>query len=305
MSRSCARPRVGVFFSGGVDSLYTLRKNHLTMPEGHLGRISDAIFVHGFDFGNRPKLGTEEDSFKYFLREFEPIAQCAQLNMIPAWTNLQLLGPDSTDFWARQFMGLAMAAVAHALSGPLTDVIIASGDTIETLRPLGSHPLLEPRFSSFNLRVHHDAERTTRTDKIKFIADWQPALDHLRVCFFGKPGMLNCGTCAKCVRTKLELLCANRLRTTTVFKNNDVSPALVRKALTFSRASIPLCGSLVRALSAAGQKKLARIVATKGLQYYLTRLVDLHTLAAWVDKNAFGGILKTQYHRIRRMNPPR
>ncbi len=45
------RRRVGFFFSGGVDSMATLRANRLDFPLDHPASIKDGIFVHGFDIG--------------------------------------------------------------------------------------------------------------------------------------------------------------------------------------------------------------------------------------------------------------
>ena len=208
-------PRVGAFFSGGVDALYTLRKNQLTIPVGHPGRIRDIIFLHGFDvFGNRPKRGPELEAFEYFVKECEPVAQETHVNIIPVWTNLRRLGIRDNGFFVRECYGATLGAVAHALSGRLTDVCIASGDHISDLRPGGSTPMTDPRLCSFDLRVHHDAERVKRIDKVKALGDWQLGLEHLRVCFLGGPGTLNCGECEKCLRTKLALLCADRLNAT-------------------------------------------------------------------------------------------
>ena len=48
--------RAGWFCSGGIDSLSTLRANHLNYPKDHPGYIRDGIFIYGFDFGKSEDL---------------------------------------------------------------------------------------------------------------------------------------------------------------------------------------------------------------------------------------------------------
>ncbi len=291
--------RVGMFFSGGVDSIYTLRKNQLTLPAGHAGRIQDLIFLHGFDsYGNRPKQGTEEEAFWYFVKECQPIAADANVNIIPVWTNLRNVGMEDTGFFVRECFGATLGAVAYALSGKLTDVVIASSDHIADLRPWGSTPLTDPRLSSFHVHFHHDAEKIKRIEKVQAIADWQVGLDHLRVCFSGGPGTLNCGECEKCLRTKLALLCAGKHETTKVFKNNDLNVGLLLKAFNATEASLPYSKELIQGLRQTGHHALAWIVSLKRLQFYLTKAMNLREVVTKVDKNLCRGRLKKLYLRL-------
>ncbi len=292
-------PRVGLFFSGGVDSLYTLRRNQLTIPEGHSGRIRDAIFLHGFDvFGNRPKRGPELEAFRYFVKECEAVAQEAKVNVIPVWTNMRTLGIEDTGFFVRECYGAALGAVAHVLSGKLTDVLISSGAHLSDLHPSGSTPLTDLRLGSYSLRVHHDAEHIPRIEKVKVLGDWQVGLDHLRVCFLGGPGTLNCGTCEKCLRTKLALLCAGRLDSTTVFQNNDLTVGLVLKGLTLTDVSIPFARELVQGLQNSGHKGLAMAVIAKRVQYYVGQVLDVRAMLSWIDKYMLQGRLKRRYYSV-------
>ena len=301
VSRPAPSPhRVSMFFSGGVDSLYTLRKNQLTLPVGHVGRIQDLIFLHGFDsYGNRPKQGTEEEAFWYFVKECRAIADDAQVNIIPVWTNLRNVGMEDTGLFIRECCGAALGAVAHVLSGRLTDVLIASSDHLSDLVPYGSTPLTDPRLSSFTLHIHHDAERVRRIEKVKALADWQVGLGHLRVCFSGGPGTLNCGECEKCIRTKLALLCVDRLKGTNVFKNNDLNIRLLLKEFTPTDSSITHVAELIDGLRQGGHVTFARIVTLKRWQYYAMKMVDFRAFITWIDKHIFRGKLKLWYHGSR------
>ena len=48
-----------------------------------------------------------------------------------------------------------------------------------------------------------------RIDKVKYIADWQYAREHLQVCAINNSS--NCGSCSKCIRTMSELYSIKKL----------------------------------------------------------------------------------------------
>jgi hypothetical protein len=60
------------------------------------------------------------------------------------------------------------------------------------------------------LAIVHDGCELGRIDKTRMIAQSQIALDALRVCF-GYRGMYNCGRCAKCLPTMIDLMLAGAL----------------------------------------------------------------------------------------------
>ena len=284
-------PRTGSFFSGGVDSLSTIRRNRLSVPLDHPGSIKDAIFVHGFDLGFRPARGTDEGFFQSVIDSMKEVVADAQLNLIPAFTNLRALDPRA-DCWLDEYMGSAMAAVAHGLAGRLSDVLIASSYDIATLHPFASHPLLDPHLSSYGLRVHHDGEQCTRIDNVRLIADWPAALDSLRVCLVADEGTLNCGRCAKCIRTKLELLCAGKLADARTFPVDALSPKVVRRTLTFKPETIAYADGLIAALRNAGRADLASSVSRRKQAYFLRRAGDWALLVKALDKRFLDGRLK-------------
>ncbi len=283
--------RTGAFFSGGVDSLYSLRRNRLNIPLDHPGSVRDAIFVHGFDMGTRPKRGTEDEYFDYVIESMKSFVDEAQLNLIPVFTNLRTLDP-YTDCWLDEYMGSAMAAVAHGLSGKLSDVFVASSYEIPKLHPFASHPVLEPRLSSFGLRMHHDGERLSRVERVKLIADWPLALASLRVCFFGKEGQLNCGECPKCIRTKLELLCVGKLREACTMPGKEPSESMVRKGLRLQPDTIQFMSSLIHALKDIGRGDLVRAVRYTQWKYYFSRLMSWKDVVKAIDRIVLKGMLK-------------
>ena len=74
--------------------------------------------------------------------------------------------------------------------------------------PAGSHAAVDPLFSSQLVTIIHDGSRFSRLEKVRELASWPMALDALRVCPGNTGGRANCGSCEKCLRTRLELLAA-------------------------------------------------------------------------------------------------
>ena len=158
------------------------------------------------------------------------MAREAAVTLIPIYTNARHLS-DDVQFWCYEFHGAALASVAHCFPHRLTDALLSSTTSCSkvSIEYWGSHPLLDPHYSSSSLRIHHEGIRFTRFDKMKVIADWQAGLDNLRVCTSStiSPGQLNCGKCEKCIRTMLHLLLLGRLDHCAAFPCRDVSPEML------------------------------------------------------------------------------
>ncbi len=256
-------PRAAAFFSGGVDSLYTLRRNRLDIPRDHPMSIRDVIFVHGFDIGAHPLVGEERSYFEYVMGTMRPVLEEAAVSLIPASTNLRWLEPN-TDFWRTAFGGCGTAAIGHLLAGGISDVMIASSFVIRALQPWGTHPLLDPRFSGSGLRVHHLDERTGRIDRVRCIADWPSALEALRVCFLRPEDGLNCGACDKCMHTMLELLCAGKLGDAKTFPHDELRPEMVESSLDIRIDRLrDVYLPLARELRQVGRNDLAAVLSRK------------------------------------------
>lgn len=284
-------PRTGAFFSAGVDSFYTLRRNQLHVPSDHAGSIKDLIFVHGFDIGVFPARGGEEDFFRYVVDGLQDFLKETGLNLIPAFTNLRTLAPN-LDIWLDEYMGSAMAAVAQGLSGRLSDVLISSSYEIPKLHPFSSHPIIEPRLSAYDLRIHHDGERLSRVERVKLIAQWPAALAALRVCFDGKSGHLNCGICPKCIRTKLELLCAGKLQDAQTFPKGELTAQTIRQGLDLESHTISFISTLKKALQEIGRADLAQALTYKEWQYYFSRILNWKEVLTSFDRIVLNGALK-------------
>jgi len=178
---------VGACFTGGVDSFHTLLQ--------HRRAITQLVFVHGFD------VPLARSAYRAAVSEaLRATADELGLELIEVETNLR----DCTDRyadWGRHVHGAALAAVGLFLSSRIGTWLIPSTYGYAHLFPWGSHPGLDPRWSSEALTVVHDGSELTRFEKVEALAGWETALRTLRVCWQLDDDAYNCGRCRKCVWT--------------------------------------------------------------------------------------------------------
>lgn len=223
--------RMASFMSGGVDSLTTLRANRLDFPLDHPGSIQHLFFVHGFDLGGYEAHDRNLESFTRALARFLPLCEEAEATLIPVYTNLRFLegaeaSPYNNLLFSMESHGAALAAVAHVFARCSTSALIPSTDSVEGLSPRGSHPLLDPNYSSAGLRIRHEGLGLTRLQKVGLIANWESALLALRTCLdpLRPAEFINCGRCEKCLRTMLELLLFDKLNHCQTYSFDNVTP---------------------------------------------------------------------------------
>jgi len=198
LSSNAAAPGKGVslFFSGGVDSFYSLIK--------HREEVENLVLVHGFDVPL-----AETKTFALAEAQARDAARLFGKRMIVARTNLHweesrmyVEQPRIPCSWG-MYQGAALAAVAHVLAPCHGKVYIASSFSYTELHSWGSHPLLDPLWSTEALQIVHDGGEA-RMDKLRVLVQYPEALARLRVCWQNL-GNYNCGLCEKCVRTMLAL----------------------------------------------------------------------------------------------------
>lgn len=261
--------RAGFFYSGGIDSFATLRANRLDIPPEHFWFMQDGLFAYGLEMDN-------PQSFEYVIDTLSGVAQEIGINFIPVYTNLYLTyrPEDETNkfrFWTHEFQGAALSAIAHAFARRLTVVSIASGDDIANLNPYGSHPVLDPNYSSVDLRIRHDNVHLSRLEKTRLIADWEVALQHLRVCNHFRhysAGHFNCGRCEKCVRTMLALVALGVLDRTQAFSEDDVSVEVAEAGVHVDEEHIHYYTELLTPLAQQGRQDLVQVVERKIAQFH-------------------------------------
>ena len=117
--------------------------------------------------------------------------------------------------------GAFLSSVGHLLSSFFCLIYIPASYTYaDTNRLLwGSHPRVDPLWSTEALGFIHDGCEATRVEKAALIAKSDVALNSLRVCFVGHNLPYNCGRCEKCIRTMINLHCVDALDRCTTFEN--------------------------------------------------------------------------------------
>ena len=190
LSTESNKRRSGSFFSGGIDSLYTLYR--------HRDEIDDLILIHGFDVDLEDHALRKQVSGR--VREF---ASNTGKSLIEVETNVGI--------FLRKYVGWsfghgpALTAVGHLLAPRLRRIFIPATHTLADEVAWGSHPLVDPLWSSEMLEFIHDGDDVTRVQKTEAVVGWPDAMNCLRVCWKNSGGAYNCGRCAKCMRTMVTL----------------------------------------------------------------------------------------------------
>lgn len=254
--------RCGLFLSGGIDSLATLRRNHLHYPQGHPYRAQDGLMVHGFDIGGVVERGAKHHVFERAKSHMAPVADDTGLTLIPVYTNIRHLC-DQRELWLNFFFGAVLAAAAHAFFRRVERANVAASYDIPNLAPCGSHPLLDPAYGSAEVQIRHCDVEMSRVDKLRLIAEWPVALDNFRVCLANVPDRLNCGRCEKCVRTMCGLAAIGALEKSRAFAENDIDPALFDRFKITIRHREPFYEELLEPLREQGRHDLAELIERK------------------------------------------
>ena len=215
---STARPdEVAACFSGGVDSFYTIlrpREEPITtlvtlrdfelrpwtveQTSGHIARLARAASRLG-----KRHIVVDANVYRWAL----PYLRAARLPSV--------------------HHGAALASMILGLGKIIRRCYIAGSEPFPD-RPWGSHPRVDPLWSTETLEFVHDAAELSRTVKQELVVSSDVALATLRVCSARRPSYDNCGRCDKCVSTALLLHNAGTLGRSATF--GPVTPEIVRQA---------------------------------------------------------------------------
>jgi hypothetical protein len=262
MNSQRRKPRAAMVFSGGIDSLVTLWLNRRQYAEGHPGAIKDGFIIHGFDIGGVVERGMKYHVFDRARQALSTVAEDARLSLIPVYTNIRHLCDDRS-LWLDYFFGAVLASVGHAFSIRNNLLYIAASFDLHNLVPCGSHPLLDPEYASYSLRIRHSHAALSRMTKLKIISEWDTAFQNFRVCLANVPDRLNCGKCEKCVRTMLGLLGLGVLGKTRAFVENDVTPDTLSPFKITIRHRPPFYRELLEHLQSQGRDDLVDLIQRK------------------------------------------
>lgn len=172
-------------FSGGVDSSYTF----LQCRE----QLSHVVLVQGFDTD-------DEDGWHRNVRARRAFADRQGVALLPVANNVRAFLQRRRLSWNLAHGGL-LASLGVALGA--RSVVIPSTFTYSHLIPWGSHPVLDPLWSTDQTTVTHHGADCGRTEKTRRLLQAPDLLHELQVCW--RSVDQNCGQCPKCVRTSLAL----------------------------------------------------------------------------------------------------
>lgn len=179
-------------FSGGVDSFFTQFMNLCRSPSF---RSKYAIFVHGFDIPLN-----QGEVFDRAAARYEEMFGALGIEFIPMRSNIRAFVP----VWELGH-GASLCAVALVLARGLNRFLVPSSMSYTTLRPWGSHPMIDALLSTDQLQVIHDGAYYTRLDKLRLMKDWDVLHELVRVCYEKPDAARNCGHCANCRSTMMIL----------------------------------------------------------------------------------------------------
>ena len=185
------------FFSGGVDTWSTTLK--------FLDEIDVLVFMDGVF--HRPGWDAVTENAHAAARELgKPLLSVTtDLKRLANFAYARVPFPD--------YGGNLVAAIALLLQHRFNRVLVAGSFSYAAL-PMraGSHPLVDPLWSTEALEIVHDGAELTRSMKVARLAESDIAMRRLHVCSRAGPGSkaedvpgLNCGRCGKCLRTMINL----------------------------------------------------------------------------------------------------
>ncbi len=183
-------PGVLAFFSGGVDSCYTLLK--------HRAEITALAFIHGADIPLSSAALHDQA-----LTANQRVATRFGKNLVPVSTNVRSLIDGYKPLAWPHFHGAALFSVAVALAFP--KVYVPSTHTYAEYLgyPHGTHPMTDHLWGTEATQIVHDGAEARRTEKLRKVGEDADLLNGLRVCW--ESDEYNCGKCEKCLRTMISL----------------------------------------------------------------------------------------------------
>ena len=183
-------------FSGGVDANFTLISNKYLHKERGGYDISAALLVHGFD--------VSYDNTSDFNRLVERVRK----TLDHVGVELKFVRTNSKTLNLQSWMdssALQLTACLHQFSNQYGTALMGSAEPYDALwMPISSNPITDHLLSGDLMTIIHDGAGYSRTEKVEAIARFPFLIDQLKVCWEGSSQHENCGSCEKCLRTRLN-----------------------------------------------------------------------------------------------------
>ncbi|HEX4760463.1 MAG TPA: hypothetical protein VH256_06655 [Thermoleophilaceae bacterium] len=226
----------GQLFTGGVDSYYSMLRGG---PKSHF------LFAQGFDISLADNAG--------FAKAAEHVRYAArEVGAVPVLVRTNLRDFSDAHVHWEIYHGAALATLGLALQGVLGRLVIPSSWSYANLRPYGTHPLLDPLWSTEGLEVVHDGCEARRFEKVAAISGSDLAVENLRVCFTIPADGLNCGRCQKCVSTLAFLSAAGAADRAASFPPG-FTPERLRRTRLSNPAVVQTLADLLASLRERGE----------------------------------------------------
>lgn len=188
------------FYSGGIDSTYSLLKRHLE------GLNQDLITIHGMDY----KV-SDSSRFHLLKEKTQLFSQLVSKNQI-------YVKSDAYDLYRKYNVNphgthishiFALAGNAFLFSERYQEICIAADYRMDQqfiTYPYGSNSVTNNLFSDGITKLVTLDDNVTRCEKLPLLHGSNKALLSLSFCVDYKSRPLNCGICSKCLRTKVMFL---------------------------------------------------------------------------------------------------
>ena len=214
--------RTAAFFSGGVDSFFTLLRNTDPADSARKAPIDDLLLVWGFDVSLE-----KEAAFRRMHTTLQKATAEFGKTLTDVTTNIRQTRFKQAN-WGQLAHGAALASVGLHLENRYQQLIIPSSGGYKELLPWGSHVLTDPLFSTKRMRVAQDGAGFSRGQKLERIAGSRAVHRYLRVCWRSGTDQ-NCGRCGKCLRAMVALEVLGFRERCTTFPAGGLNPATIAK----------------------------------------------------------------------------
>ena len=243
------------FFSGGVDSYFSLLGPFSEADIVGIPRPGGLLTVWGFDIPL-----SKPDEFGRVRALAERAANHFNKELVLVATNLQELpGYREGLRWGELSHGAALASIGHLLSNRFRNILIGSTHDYSRLAPWGSHPLVDPQFSSAQTRIIHEGAASTRVEKTERICSVPEVAKALRVCWTSK-GASNCSQCSKCLRTMVTFDLLGKQHLAESFDWTNYSLDRVGKVFLREKSDIDFALEIRDAAQRRGRRDIVRAI---------------------------------------------
>lgn len=277
--------RSAAFLSGGMDSLDVFLQNRAKFPAGHPSRLVEALHVSGLPYTGPAGSPSHESFVKRGRGAAAALARGLGVGATFVSTNLADLDRDFL-FFRQEYFGSAYAAIAHLFSRRFTSVAFASAQQYGIrLDPLGSHPILDPLYSTGALAFRHEGAERTRLQKAETLATRPDLLPDLHVCLRTPLEIegRNCGRCEKCLHTQIELMLAGATAASAAFPPGAFGAEAIR-AIPADPHTAFFWQPLPHRLRSAGRNDLAAAAESK--------VAEMERVRAWTRDAGWLGRLR-------------